>query len=314
MLKGIACLCLLLILLSCSKKEDVVFKVALNPWPGYAFLTFGVEHGVFKKNGLDVRLYEFTSLGDNRRAFERGQVNLFCGTMFEFLFIRNSKNFKPQIAVIPDFSNGGDVIISQKNIGTIKDLKGKTIGMEVGSLGDYLLHRSLEMNGLTQSDVKITYADQFDLITLFEKGKIDAAVTYPPVSFNLSKQGGKLLFTSGEVPMEIIDVIGVSEQLAREHPDKVKIFVESYFESMELALKNKESSFGELAKRVGISRQEFTEAVEQDLKLLSLEENKNFLKDQSRVNKVIQRVSTFLIQQNKIDQNLNLENAIFQYE
>ena len=315
MLKGTACLCLLLLFSSCSKKEEVVFKVALNPWPGYAFLTYGVEKGIFKKNGLDVRLFEFTSLGDNRRAFERGQVNTFCGTLFEFLFIRNNANFQPQIVLVPDFSNGGDVIIAKGPVKSIKDLKGKRIGMEVGSLGEYLLHRSLEINGLSKSDVSITYADQFDLITLFGKSEIEAAVTYPPVSFNLrNKQKGNLLFTSKEIPMEIIDLIGVSQKLATEHPDKVKIFIESYFESLELALKDKDESFEELAKRVGISKQEFTEAVEEDLKLLSSNENQEFLIKQTKIKHVVKKVSTFLIQQKKINSNLNLDNIIFDYE
>jgi hypothetical protein len=44
-----------------------------------------------------------------------------------------------KVIPIPDYSNGGDVIIADTRIGNMLGLKGKRIGCEVSSLGIYIL-------------------------------------------------------------------------------------------------------------------------------------------------------------------------------
>ena len=83
------------------------------------------------------------------------------------------------------------IVSSDKNVKTIKDLKGKTIGIGArGGLGDSLVRILLKNNGLDpKKDVKIVYTQSSKNTTLFLlKGKIDCGVlSEPRISMALKK-------------------------------------------------------------------------------------------------------------------------------
>ena len=69
----------------CSPEKPTTLRVGINPWPGYEFLYLAQEKGFYRDAGLDVRLVEFSSLADTRRAYERGQINAIGTTVIEVL-------------------------------------------------------------------------------------------------------------------------------------------------------------------------------------------------------------------------------------
>ena len=58
------------------RKELPVIRVGMNLWPGYEFLYLAKEKGYFLEEGINLQLYDFVSLSDSRRAFERGQIDV----------------------------------------------------------------------------------------------------------------------------------------------------------------------------------------------------------------------------------------------
>ncbi len=55
----------------CAPKSGPTLRVGLNPWPGYEVLFIAEHVDYFRDEGVAVRLIEFTSLSDCRRAYER---------------------------------------------------------------------------------------------------------------------------------------------------------------------------------------------------------------------------------------------------
>lgn len=76
----------------------------------------------------------------------------------------------------------GTAIIAGKDSGikTIADLRGKQIGLTLGSNAEHLLNLVLEDAGLTQKDVEIISLEQGDMMTTLQSGQIDAAAVWEP--------------------------------------------------------------------------------------------------------------------------------------
>ena len=76
----------------------------------------------------------------------------------------------------------GTAIIARKKSGikSVADLKGKKIGLTLGSNAEHLLNIVLEDAGLSQNDVEIISLEQGDMLTTMESGQIDAAAVWEP--------------------------------------------------------------------------------------------------------------------------------------
>ncbi|MCX5690211.1 MAG: ABC transporter substrate-binding protein, partial [Planctomycetota bacterium] len=109
-------------------------RIGLNPWPGYEFASLAAAKGYFEVEGVDARLLELSSLGDCRRAFERGQVDGFFGTLIEVLESDARLKRNSQVVCVVDYSDGADSIIARKPISSVAELRGKRVAIESGSV------------------------------------------------------------------------------------------------------------------------------------------------------------------------------------
>ena len=223
MKQGLIALCLVIGLLSCSPSAPAPVTIAINPWPGYALLYLAQQQDFFEQTGANIKLLQFSSLADAQRAYLNGEVDGLASTLVEAVQSQVLGRNPLKIVMVPDYSNGGDVVIASRSIASIKELKGKTIGCEVTSLGIYLLQRALVKSGLTLSDVRVVNVEQADGYSALSRGRIDALVTYPPVSVQMLKNDNyHMIFSSADIPTEIIDVVSLSEQALKNNPQIVK--------------------------------------------------------------------------------------------
>ena len=116
-------------------EKPAALRVGIKPWPGYEFLYRAQEKGWYREAGLEVRLVEFSSLSGSRRAYERGQINVLASTVIEVLQIRENSARSPQIVLVVDYSNGGDVTLGRPGLTNATGLRGTRIGLELASLG-----------------------------------------------------------------------------------------------------------------------------------------------------------------------------------
>ncbi|MBN1197883.1 MAG: ABC transporter substrate-binding protein, partial [Bacteroidales bacterium] len=164
--------------------------------------------GFFKDEGLNIQLFDFVSLSDSRRAFERGQIDVVAGTIVELLIICESSNRSPQAFFVTDFSNGADVILGRNPIRAIPDLKGKRVGVEPASLDLLTINLALKQNHMALSEVTLVPIAQNGMEDSFEMQEVDAICTYPPTSMKvLNKGNANILFNSTQIPGYIVDVL-----------------------------------------------------------------------------------------------------------
>ncbi|QDF65588.1 nitrate ABC transporter [Shewanella sp. SNU WT4] len=254
-------------LLGCGAKEPEKVTLAINPWPGYELLYLAHEKGFLRGENLQIELMEVMSLADSQRAYLMGNAEGFASTMIEATQVASLGGEPVQVVLLTNYSSGGDVVLGQAGITSMKDLKGKLVGCEVGVLGIYILSRALALHGMSLADVNVINVEQADSFDMMNAGKIDAVVTYAPfMSKTMNIDGVHPLFSSLEVPGEIIDVVSFSQASIKNHPDLVPLLKSAWEKSLAQLEQYPEQSMAIMAKREGVSVQDYAES----LKLLTL--------------------------------------------
>lgn len=252
----------IVLLTSCARKPVPPIRIGLNPWPGYELVSLAERKGFFDQEGVPVRLVEFSSLGDARRAFERRQTDVLLGTLVEVLVAREQSDRNPQVFLVTDFSDGADAIVARAGIAGPANLRGKRIATEPATLNAYVLARGLGKAGLQFDDVRMVPMDQMAMEEAFARGEIDAAVTYPPVSINLLKKGAHPIFTSHEIPGEVADIAAIDGDFLNARRGDVQGIVRAYGRAQEYAAAHPEEADAIMAERERLSPAEFRKALE----------------------------------------------------
>ncbi len=253
-------ICLLLV--SCSQPEPKTLRIGLNAWPGYEYLALAHEMGYYKDEGLDVKMIPFQTLADGRRAFEKGQFDVMAGTLMEFYTAREVEGLNPVIFMVADFSNGGDMLLAQKGISSVADLKGKKIGLEAGSVDVLTAANALASAGLSFNDVTLVPLPQPSNIEALLKGEIDAAQTYPPFATTaLADPNIVRLFDTSQTPGNIVDVLFTSREISQTRAADLAKVVTAFNRALAYQKSNPDDAYRRMAKREGLTTAEFVEAL-----------------------------------------------------
>lgn len=263
-------------LAGCEKPASTPIKIGINPWPGYEFLYLAQELGFYEELGVPVKIIEYGSLSDVRRGYERGNLDAMTTTLIEVLQVKNNSNRDPRIFLVADFSKGGDVIIAREPIKTPADLKGRRVGADTTSLPVFVLARALEIAGLTLDDVEILPLEQSDMEQAYMRGEIDAVVTYPPVSVRLqNRDDSTIIFSSQEIPGEIMDVVSAEASVLEKRPDDFRKIMRAWDMALAYAKDNPRHAHTIMAEREGLSHEEFAAALD-DIQVVSLDDQQRY--------------------------------------
>ena len=179
-------------------------KIGYSDWPGWLVLEIAKQKGFYRAAGVDVDLVWFDDYGKSIEAYGAGKLDgiaIMCG---DSLAAKSSI-----ITVLTDFSEGNDMIVGKPGINSIKDLAGKTVGLEENLVEHLLLLEALKQHGVDEKDVTIKKMPTPDTIGALKSGGVDAIGAWYPISGQaLSEVGGsKALFTSREAKGLIYDAI-----------------------------------------------------------------------------------------------------------
>jgi len=287
--------------LGCSREKPASLRVGINAWPGYEFLYLAQEKGFYRDEGIEVRIIEFNSLSDSRRAYERGQIDAMGATMIEVLQARENSPRSPQVVQVVDYSDGADMILARPGITGCASLKGARVGVELASLGIYVLSRGLEKSGLNLADVETVSMDQPAMDEAIRAGKLDAIVTYPPTSVKLLRDSKATnVFSTAEIPGEVIDVIAVDAEVSRQRPGDVAKLLRAFHRAVAYTRQNPADAYRIMAAREGITAEEFAAALTDGIHVVSEAEQAAYLQPGGKLAAVIDASDRILRQSGQI--------------
>ena len=249
-------------------------KIAYSDWPGWVAWEIGIQKGWFKEEGVEVEFLWFDYV-PSMDAYVAGKVDAVTMTNGDALV--TGATGKPSVGIlINDFSNGNDMIVAAPGIESVKDLKGKKVGLETGFVEHLLLLTGLEKAGLSEADVTIVNTPTNETPQVLASKAVDAIGAWQPNSGQALKAlpGSKPVFTSKDAPGIIYDLLYVSpESLEKNRADWKKV-VKVWYRIVEFLKdeKNTDEALKILAGRVNLKPEEY-EPFLAGTYILSLEES-----------------------------------------
>ncbi len=209
---------------ACGLSNAAPLKIAYSDWPGWVAWEVGVQKGWFKEAGVEVEFMWFDYV-PSMDAYVAGKADAVCMTNGDALV--TGATGKPSVGIlINDFSDGNDMIVAAPGIASIKDLKGKKVGIEEGFVEHLLLKTGLEKNGMKLEDVTIVNTPTGETAQVLASKAVDAIGAWQPNSGQALKAlpGSKSIYSSADAPGIIYDLLYVSaESLQKNKEDWAKV-------------------------------------------------------------------------------------------
>jgi NitT/TauT family transport system substrate-binding protein len=189
------------------------FRIAWSHYTGWEPWAYADHAGILKKwadkYGITIELSLVNDYVESINLYTAGKFDGCVMTNMDALTIPAVGGIDSQAIIVGDYSNGNDGIV-MKNGGSVADLKGRNINLVELSVSHYLLARALDMNGLKESEVKLTNTSDADIAAVFTSDANGAAVTWnPPLMQARAAKGATLVFDSSKIPGEILDLMVV---------------------------------------------------------------------------------------------------------
>ncbi|HSH73562.1 MAG TPA: ABC transporter substrate-binding protein [Methylophilaceae bacterium] len=185
-------------------------KIGYSDWPGWVAWQVAIEKGWFKEAGVDVK-FDWFDYSASMDAFAAGKIDAVTVTNGDAL-VTGSGGAKNVMIIVTDYSNGNDMIVGKPGIKSLKDLKGKKVGLEVGLVEHLLLLNGLEKAGLKEADLTIVNTKTNETAQALASGDLAAIGAWQPNSGEAMMRvpGAKPIYTSADEPGLIYDVLTVS--------------------------------------------------------------------------------------------------------
>lgn len=251
--RAFALLCLG-VAVGCGRPAPEPVRLGVLIFPPYELFYLAAGAGLLPRE--TARLVSYRSPAEIARAYESGIVDAMTTTLeYGLSLMRGSDGHR--VVLVLDVSDGADALVAKPEIATFGELRGRRVGAESGELGSYVLQRALDIGGLRHEEIEIVPVDYADQLEAFETGRVDAVVTYDPVRSRLVGAGARELFTSREIPGEIVDVLIVRRELLETRRDDLRAIVGAWFAARDRFVADPAAAAAHMAPREGLSAAEF---------------------------------------------------------
>jgi NitT/TauT family transport system substrate-binding protein len=225
-------------------------KIGYSVWVGYGPLFIAQEKGYFKEEGLAVELVKVEDPKARFAALAGQQLDGLVSTLDTATqYWKPETPFKAVLGL--DESSGGDGIVGTADLNSVADLKGKQIGVNVGSVSQFFLEYMLQQNGMSTEDVTLVKMQQGDVPAALASNNIDAGVTWEPHLSKAVSTGGKLIASSKETPGLIVDILILRNDILESNDQAAKGLVNAWHKAVEFAKTNPDEAATIMATGLG---------------------------------------------------------------
>jgi aliphatic sulfonates family ABC transporter substrate-binding protein len=225
--------------------------------------TFAVATKKFEDQGLRLELKPFPAGPAMLPALAAGEIDV--AWLGEFPAVTGFANGLPlEVFMVQHMHRAHIRLVARPDVGikTLLDLKGKKIGVSIGSTGHFHLLRALAMAGLSQQDVTLINLAPANMPPAYVAGQIDAALTWEPNIGEMEARGAVRLATTESLGL-ITGIVGVARKsYLAEHPNDIQKFLKAWDAAITAYRKTPAEVMRYEAQRLGQSPSDFARLVE----------------------------------------------------
>jgi len=266
-------------------------RVEFAQWWGDYTLLVAKEKGYFEDYGIQVEPVYYEVFSDTYPDLASGQIDGALIAIGDTININRSTPMK----VVAIHDNGGDdAIVVNPEIKSIQDLKGKTIGMQIGSQYELTIVKMLQSANMSMGDVTIVSVNPEDAVAALKSNQVQATYTFEPYLSDAIANGYKNIYPLEQLNL-FPDLIVFRKSLVDERPEDVRAFLKAWFKAVEYRLQHQGETRDIAAKYLGISAEEVQP--DDNLKLLTVDDNKTLfnIQEANSIYSITKITSDYLI-------------------
>ena len=252
-----------------AARADENIRVLAPTWPGFAPVLVANDLGYFKEEGITVDMKFEDDRSNVMAAFARGDIEVDMRTVGEHQGRPRDAETPGIIIGTIDESLGGDGVIVDDTIGSVADMKGKTVAVEPNIPARLLLQLELKKVGLTLADLDLKEIATADTVAVFADPSVPVVATYEPFMSqavkNLPDRKGRILVSSKDYPGIIIDIITAREDDLKANPEKYKKFLRGVYKAVDYYKSNPDDFIKLAAPHYNLSEAEVKEILDTSL-------------------------------------------------
>lgn len=181
-----------------------------------------------KETGWTIEWRKFQAGTDVIAAMASGDIKL-AELGSSPLAIAATQGVDLQLFMISDGIGSAEALIARDGTGIekLEDLKGKNVGVPLGSTAHFSLMGALENAGITASDVTVLGMSPDQIAAAWSQDQIDATFVWDPVQTKV-RANGKMIIHAGEVTGKpTFDGWVVNREFGEQNPDFMVAFVKA---------------------------------------------------------------------------------------
>lgn len=233
-----------LLIASCSSEpetdadERTQFNIGWSIYAGWMPWPYAQQSGIVAKwadkYGIEINFVQVNDYVESVNQYTAGQLDGVTVANMDALTIPAAGGKDTSAIIIGDYSNGNDGIML-KGTDQLSAIKGRQINLVELSVSHYLLARALQSVDLKMTDVKTVNTADADIAGAFTSPDVTAAVTWNPQLTTIKQTpGANLVFSSADIPGEIVDLLVIDTATLKANPALGKALAGIWYETMAL--------------------------------------------------------------------------------
>ena len=200
-------------------------------------------------------------------------------------------------------------MIAGESAPDVASLKGKTIGVTIGTSGHHSLLAALDQAGIAQDEVTLVNLKPSEMAAAFSAKQIDAAWTWEPAAGKLNELGGKDIATAKSIGAYAVALWAARTEFAEANPEVMLKFMEAWDMAQQDYLADPASGQKWEAERLNLTAEEFGAMVgRQGSTVVKMEDqiSDEWLgmpgaPESTNLYKAYEQYGTFLVDQGRLD-------------
>jgi len=232
-----------LLLASCSQTPDqgaqrTDFSIGWSIYAGWMPWPYAQQAGIVKKwadkYGIKIKVVQVNDYVESINQYTAGKFDGVTVTNMDALTIPAAGGKDSSAIIVGDYSNGNDGILL-RGADQMRAIKGQQVYLVELSVSHYLLARGLETAGLKPTDVKTVNTSDADIVGAFGSPQAKAVVAWnPQLSVMKNQPGVAQVFSSAQIPGEILDLMVVDTATLKANPNLGKALTGIWYETVSL--------------------------------------------------------------------------------
>jgi NitT/TauT family transport system substrate-binding protein len=285
-----------------SQSAKLPLRIAYTQWWGDYTLLVALEKGFFEKYGVQVEPVYYDIFSKTFSDLAAGQIDGALIAVGDTINIDRNTDMKV-VGVSDD--GGADAILAGPDINNIEDLKGKTIGVLLGTQYELMIAEMLRSANMRSSDVTLAGINPENAASALKNGQVQAVYTWEPFLSEAISKGNKIIYPIEKTRL-FPHMIVFHTSIVNSRPQDIRAFLKAWFEAVDYRLKNPEETRSIAAKYIGLEIAD--DSVDNNLKVLTLNDNKALFETRNdrSIYTVTRRTSDYLISIGVLPQQVDL--------